>query len=91
MQLHKIQLTNNWAVREFKICLQKSKVLPALTNEFIDTLTSNVINMDIRKEVHERPLDHARNGFPSPCMKRPSFIPLTGVPRTMRDFQMKEA
>ena len=41
MRLHKIQLKNDWAVREFKICTQKSRLLPAYTNELIQDLISD--------------------------------------------------
>lgn len=38
MNLCKIQLKNKWAVRDFKICVRKFKVLPSYTQELIKKL-----------------------------------------------------
>jgi DNA-binding transcriptional LysR family regulator len=50
MNLHKIQLKDEWAVRDFKICTQKSRLLPAYTNEFIRDLISDAAHADARKK-----------------------------------------
>jgi DNA-binding transcriptional LysR family regulator len=54
MRLHKIRLKNDWAVRDFKICVQKSKVLPVYANEFIKSLVTDGASADARKK--RRPL-----------------------------------
>ena len=50
MRLHKIQLKNDWAVREFKILTQKSRLLPAYTNELIQDLISSAAIVGTRKK-----------------------------------------
>jgi hypothetical protein len=50
MRLRKIQLLNDWAIRDFKICLQKSKMLPAFASEFIDALMANVAATGVRRK-----------------------------------------
>jgi DNA-binding transcriptional LysR family regulator len=44
MRLHKIHLKNDWAVRDFKICTQKSRLLPSYTSELIKDLVSDAAN-----------------------------------------------
>jgi len=50
MRLHKIQLKEDWAVRDFKICVPKSKILPAYANEFIAALLADVDHTNTPKK-----------------------------------------